>query len=220
MTNIKVIYEDNHVIVVNKPAGLLTQGDKTGDENLLDQVKNYLKETYQKPGNVFLGLVHRLDRPASGLVIFAKTSKGASRLSEQFRNQSVKKIYQVIVSNAPKKEKGTLRNFLIKDEKLKKGREGADGKEAILHYKVLATHKKYAVLEVQIESGQFHQIRTQLSLAGMPILGDVKYKGEAWNNPKAIALCATKLTFKAVVGEDVINLSINAPADWLAYLSD
>jgi 23S rRNA pseudouridine1911/1915/1917 synthase len=218
METLKVLYEDNHVIAVYKPAGILSQGDQTGDENLFDAVKKYLKEKYRKPGNVFLGLVHRLDRPACGVMLFAKTSKGASRLSEQFRNHTIEKTYQVIVCGKPKSAKGILTNFLIKDEKLKKGREHEDGEKAVLEYELVKSYGKYSLLNIKIATGKFHQIRTQLALAGLPILGDVKYKGERWQDESAIALCASEIAFKMATEEKVVRVSAEIPQLWHQFL--
>ncbi len=219
MINIKIIYEDNHLIAVFKPAGVLSQGDKTGDVSILDEVKKYLKEKYKKPGNVFLGLLHRLDRPVSGIILFAKTSKGASRLSEQFRNHTIEKTYHAIVIGKPEKNNGVLTNFLGKDEKLKKAKEYSDGKEANLYYEVIKSNTKYSLLKIKIDTGKFHQIRTQLSLAGFPILGDAKYKGEKWQDEKSIALCATDLNFQTATEDKTIKLSIELPEEWESYSS-
>lgn len=237
---LQILYEDNHIIAVFKPAGVLSQGDKTGDVSMYDMVKDYIRIKKGKPsllnlGNarpvrssegsqrqasngVFLGLVHRLDRPVSGIMLFAKTSKGASRLSEQFRNHVVKKTYHAIVCGEPKQKKGVLVNFLIKDEKLKKGRDSADGQEAKLYYEVVASHGKYALLNINIEGGKFHQIRSQLSLAGFPILGDVKYGGLTWADERSIALCATELSFRKATENEMVNLSIEAPKEWDNYI--
>lgn len=215
---IKVLYEDNHCIAVFKPAGVLSQGDKTGDISLFDQVKMYLKEKYHKPGNVFLGLVHRLDRPACGIVLFAKTSKGASRLSEQFRDHQVEKTYQVIVAGKPSQNSGVLVNKLGKDEKLNKAKEYADGQEARLHYEVLASNGKHSLLKVKIDTGKFHQIRVQLALAGFPILGDLKYKAKERMHDGNIALCATNLAFRMVTGEEIIKVSVKIPEEWAEYV--
>src|SRR3989344_3965802 len=188
---IKILYADNHLIAAVKPAGVLAQSDKTGDVSMVEEVKKYLKEKYKKPGNVFLGLLHRLDRPVSGIMLFAKTSKGAARLSGQFRNKTVEKTYQALVSGKSPKNKGALENTLGKDEKLHKAKEYEDGEKVRLEYEVLQTNAKYSLLQIKIDTGKFHQIRAQLSMAGMSIVGDVKYKGERWGNEKAIALCAT-----------------------------
>jgi 23S rRNA pseudouridine1911/1915/1917 synthase len=218
MSNIKVLYEDNHIIAVFKPAGVLSQPDKTGNPSMLEEVKKYLKEKYHKPGNVFVGLLHRLDRPVSGIMIFAKTSKGASRLSEQFRNQEIEKTYEVIVIGKPVKEKGMLKNVLGKDIKTKKANEYADGQEAVLYYEVIKSNDTYSLLKISIEGGKFHQIRAQLSAAGFPILGDVKYGGQTWNNEKSIALCATGLSFKKATEDRMVHLQIKTPEEWEGYL--
>ena len=217
MSNVRVLYEDNHIIAAVKPAGVLAQGDRTRDESVLGMVKKYLKEKYKKPGNVFVGLLHRLDRPGSGIMLFAKTNKGASRLSEQFRNRTIEKTYHALVCGKPKVRKGVLVNHLIKDEKLKKGRQKAGGDEAVLHYEVIRFNKKYSLLKIQIDGGQFHQIRTQLSLAGLPIVGDVKYKGEAWADQGAIALCATMLSFKKATEDGIVSLMVDLPKEWENY---
>lgn len=219
MSSLQILYEDNHIIAVVKPAGVLAQGDKTGDASMLEQVRKYLKDKYKKPGNVFVGLLHRLDRPVSGIMIFAKTSKGASRLSEQFRARTVEKTYHAVVCGKPAQSKGILVNHLIKDEKLKKGREMEDGDEAVLHYEVIKSNGKYSLLKISIEGGQFHQIRTQLSLARLPILGDVKYKGEKWGAEGSIALCATGIAFKKATEEEVVKLEVENPSNWAPYLS-
>ncbi|OGZ64451.1 MAG: hypothetical protein A3A98_02985 [Candidatus Staskawiczbacteria bacterium RIFCSPLOWO2_01_FULL_40_39] len=214
----QVLYEDNHIIAVVKPAGVLSQGDKTGDISIFDEIKKYLKEKYKKPGNVFLGLVHRLDRPVSGIMLFAKTSKGASRLSEQFRNREVKKMYHAIVCGNPGKNKGLLTHHVIKDEKLKKARKSEKGEEANLYYEVIKSNGKYSLLKIKIDTGKFHQIRSQLSFAGFPILGDIKYKGEEWEGDKAIALRAAHITFKAATEERMVNLTIDVPEEWQRYI--
>lgn len=193
MDNLEILYEDNHIIAAVKPAGVLSQGDKTGDVSMLEEVRAYLKKKYHKPGNVFVGLLHRLDRPVSGIMIFAKTSKGASRLSEQFRNREVEKTYHTLVMGQPKKH-----DTLVNDD-------------MVLHYK-LVKPGKYPLLQVQIEGGKYHQIRQQLSKAKMPIVGDVKYGGPAWDNPKAIALCATGISFAAATVDKQINLTIEIPS--------
>jgi 23S rRNA pseudouridine1911/1915/1917 synthase len=218
MSSLRVLYEDNHLIAVFKPAGVLSQGDKTGDKSILDDAKQYLKEKYHKPGNVFLGLLHRLDRPVAGIVLFAKTSKGAARLSEQFRQHTVKKTYQALVLGKLHKEKGTLINKLGKDEKLNKAKEYANGEEARLHYEVIKSNEKYSLLQVTIETGKFHQIRAQLSLAGHPILGDVKYKAPSPLPDKSVALCATGLSFYPATSDELVTISIPTPKEWEEYL--
>ena len=233
MSNVNILYEDNHLIAVFKPAGVLSQPDKSGDQNMLDEVKKYLKENYKKTGKVFVGLLHRLDRPVSGILLFAKTSKGASRVSEQFRNHVVEKIYHAIVLGKPKETRGVLVNSLIKDEKLRKGIEKEGVNKSKLYYEVVKSNAKYSLLKIRIETGKFHQIRAQLSFAGLPILGDVKYlpaltarqaggrqvEGK-WKNEKAIALCATSLHFQTATGEKRVTLSIEIPKEWEKYLSE
>jgi 23S rRNA pseudouridine1911/1915/1917 synthase len=235
--DIKVLYEDNHLIAVFKPAGILSQGDKTGEPSMYDEVKKYLKKKYNKPNNVFLGLLHRLDRPVSGIILFAKTSKGASRLSEQFRNRRVEKAYQAIVIGRPKENKGFLINKIKKsriksvsavitdlqagqNDNLKfKSKQNKAGDKVILYYKVLKSNNKHSLLEIKIDTGKFHQIRVQLSAVGLPILGDVKYGGFKWEDEKSIALSATDLTFKTATGDKIINLSLKSPENWYKYLS-
>jgi 23S rRNA pseudouridine1911/1915/1917 synthase len=204
--NLKVLYEDNHLIAVFKPAGVLTQGDITGDRCLMDEVSLYLKERYKKPGNVFLGLLHRLDRPVSGIVLFAKTSKGASRLSEQFRNRTIEKIYHALVLGKPKENKGTLVNFLKKNER-------ENTKRAELFYEVIFSGNKYSLLKIKPQTGRFHQIRAQLSSAGYPVLGDIKYGAPFALPDKSICLCATSISFKLATQETIKEISIPIP-EW------
>src|SRR3989344_9126369 len=221
MNDIKILYEDNHLIAVFKPAGILSQPDKTGDISIIDEVKKYLKEKYKKPGQVFLGLLHRLDRPVSGIILFAKTSKGASRLSEQFRNHTIEKTYHAIVVGKPEKSRGVLTNLLGKDTKSMKAREFADGQEAVLHYEVIKSNEKpigtaqgrYSLLKIKIEGGKFHQIRAQLSLAGFPILGDMKYGAKAPLPDEVIALCATSLSFKKATEDTIVDVVIDLPKE-------
>lgn len=215
---IEVLYEDNHLIAVFKPAGVLTQGDMTKDANLMDEVKKYLKEKYKKPGNVFLGLLHRLDRPVSGVILFAKTSKGASRLSEQFRNHQIEKIYHAIVLGKPEKNRGVLIDYLKKDQKKKKSEVGEDGKPAKLFYEVIFSNNKYSLLKVKIETGRFHQIRAQLAKAGFPILGDVKYGAPIFLPDKRIALYATSISFQTATTKEKKEIFIQIPAEWGKYI--
>ncbi|HAC22421.1 MAG TPA: RNA pseudouridine synthase, partial [Porphyromonadaceae bacterium] len=175
----EVIYEDNHIIAVNKTCSEIVQGDKTGDKPLSDIVKDWLKVKYNKPGNVFVGVTHRLDRPVSGLVLFAKTSKALSRLNEMFREGGVKKTYWAIVRNRPPQEEGELVHYLVKNEKQNKSyaypTEKPQSKKAILHYKLIASSDNYHLLEVDLKTGRHHQIRCQLAKMGCPIKGDLKY---------------------------------------------
>jgi len=217
--SLRVLYEDNHLIAVVKPSGVLTQGDITGDRCLMDEVKLHLKEKYKKPGNVFLGLLHRLDRPASGIVLFAKTSKGASRLSEQFRNRTIEKTYHALVLGKPKENRGMLVNYLAKDRQRKIAIAGEDRAE--LFYEVISSSGKYSLLKIKIKTGKFHQIRIQLASAGYPILGDVKYGAPSPLPDKSICLCATSISFLPAVAlaeEGKKTISIPVPADWKKYI--
>ena len=171
-----VVYEDNHIIVVNKTSSEIVQGDKTGDTPLSEMVKQYLKEKYNKPGNVFIGVTHRLDRPVSGLVVFAKTSKALPRLNEMFRNGEVKKTYWAIVKECPKETEGELVHYLVRNEKQNKSyaydKEVKNSKKAVLHYKLIGHSQNYYLLEVDLKTGRHHQIRCQLAKMGCPIKGD------------------------------------------------
>ncbi len=195
----RVVYEDNHIIIVNKLPGELVQGDKTGDTTLADKVKLFQKEKYNKPGNVFLGVTHRLDRPVRGLVMYAKTSKALSRLNEMFKKGSVHKTYLAITEHAPQIHEGLLVNYLKKNEKqnksyvYKKPVQGA--KEAKLKYKILGSSDRYYLLEVELLTGRHHQIRAQLSHIGCPIKGDLKYGAKRSNKDGGIDLLAYKLEF-------------------------
>lgn len=211
---LEVLYEDNHLIAVVKPAGILVQEDESGDESLMDSVKAYLKETYQKPGNVFLGLIHRLDRNVSGIILFAKTSKGASRLSEQFRSHTVAKIYHALVEGRLEKPEGVLKDHLEKDERTMKARISKDGKEAILSYRVVKEVGSNTLVRIELQTGRFHQIRVQFAHAGHPIVGDVKYGAYSPLPDQKIALAATELEFKTAVGDELIRLEIPVP-EWI-----
>ncbi|OIQ24014.1 RluA family pseudouridine synthase [Lacinutrix sp. MedPE-SW] len=211
--NLQVIYEDNHIIVVNKRAGDIVQGDKTGDKPLSDVVKEYLAEKYNKPGNVYLGTVHRLDRPTTGLVIFSKTSKALPRLNKLFVSKDISKTYWALVKNKPKKEKDTLIHWLKKNPKNNKSRahikEVPDSKKAILHYKTIKVLDNYILLEVNLETGRHHQIRVQLSSIGSPIKGDLKYGFDRSNKDASISLHARNIKFIHPVSK--IDLDITAP---------
>jgi len=215
---LNVLYEDNHLIAVEKPAGVLVQGDRTGDISLIEELKNYLKIKYKKVGSAFVGLLHRLDRPTSGIVLFAKTSKGASRLSDQFRNHEIKKTYHCVVIGKPRKNKETLINYLKKDRKknrvslnktFKRGFQRAE-----LFYEIVDSNNKYSLLKVNLKTGRPHQIRVQLSNIGCPIVGDVKYKAKKPLGNKSILLCATDLIFKTATQERLQKISILIPQKW------
>lgn len=195
----EVVYEDNHLIIVNKKSGEIVQGDKTGDRPLSEIIKDYIKKEYCKPGNVFLGVVHRLDRPVSGLVIFAKTSKALARLNEMFRIGEVHKTYWAITKNCPQQLEGELNNWLVRNEKQNKSyaydKEVPNSKKAILRYKVIGRSDNYALIEVHLMTGRHHQIRCQLAKMGCPIKGDLKYGAQRSNPDGSISLQAHKVEF-------------------------
>ncbi len=208
-----VIYEDNHIIIVNKTASEIVQGDKTGDKPLSEIVKVYIKEKYNKPGNVFIGVPHRLDRPVSGIVVLAKTSKALARLNEMFRDGEVKKTYWAIVKNRPKKEEDLLENYLVRNEKQNKSyaydKEVANSKKAMLHYKLIGHSQNYFLLEVDLMTGRHHQIRCQLANMGCPIKGDLKYGAQRSNPDGSICLHARRVRFIHPVSK--IEIDIVAP---------
>ncbi len=212
---LRVLYEDNHLLAVYKPSGVLVQGDSGGERCLLDDVKDYLKEKYRKPGNVFVGLLHRLDRPVAGVILFAKTSKGASRLSEQFRAHTIQKIYQALVVGMPSKPTGTLVNYLKKDEAKNKttayDMEYPGALYAELSYRLVEQRGDRALLEITLETGRPHQIRSQLAHIGHPIVGDLKYGAPEALPDKSIALAAVRLTFKLATTDDCKTVEIPAP---------
>lgn len=223
-SNLQVLFEDNHIIIVNKRAGDIVQGDKTGDKPLSDVVKEYIKDKYNKPGNVYLGTVHRLDRPTTGLVIFAKTSKVLPRLNKLFLSKDIKKTYWALVKNEPEKYEGTLINWLIKNPKNNKSRayikEVPESKKAILHYKVIKELDNYFLLEVNLETGRHHQIRVQLSNIGCPIKGDLKYGFDRSNKDASISLHAKHIEFIHPVKKEPISIDAPLPNDaiWNACL--
>lgn len=209
--NLKVIYEDNHIIVVEKPANIPSQGDKTGDLDMLTIIKAYLKEKYNKPGNVYLGLVHRLDRPVGGVMVFAKTSKAASRLSEQVREKVFKKKYLVIVNGKFEEKKGTLKDYLLKNERLNKSRVVEEGtknsKYAELDYEVLKYDKEQnlSLLKINLHTGRHHQIRVQLSSRDHSIYGDAKYNGRG--SARQLYLWAYELTIQNVISKEEMTFT-------------
>lgn len=212
-----VVYEDNHIIIVNKTASEIVQGDKTGDTPLSETVKQYLKEKYQKPGNVFIGVTHRLDRPVSGLVVFAKTGKALSRLNEMFRNGEVKKTYWAVVKNRPPQEEGELVHYMIRNEKQNKSyaydREKPGSKKAILHYRLIGHSQNYYLLEIDLKTGRHHQIRCQLAKAGCPIKGDLKYGASRSNPDGSICLHARNIRFVHPVSKELIEVEAPVPSD-------
>lgn len=210
-----VVYEDNHIIVVNKTASEIVQADKTGDTPLSETVKQYLKEKYQKPGNVFIGVTHRLDRPVSGLVIFAKTSKALTRLNEMFRTSEVKKTYWAVVKNAPEETEGELVHFLVRNEKQNKSyaydKEVPKSKKAVLDYRIIGRSENYYLLEVDLKTGRHHQIRCQLAKMGCPIKGDLKYGSPRSNPDGSICLHARRVRFTHPVSKELIELEAPLP---------
>ena len=213
--NLQVLFEDNHIVIVNKRAGDITQGDRTGDKPLSDVVKEYIKEKYDKPGQVFLGVVHRLDRPTSGIIIFARTSKALERLNKMLREKTIQKTYWAVVKEQPKKEKDTLINFLKKNPKNNKStaysKEIDGSKKAILHYKLIKKLDNYALLEVDLETGRHHQIRCQLATIGSPIKGDLKYGFNRSNKDGSIHLHARKINFIHPVSKEIIQITAPVP---------
>lgn len=219
LTDKDILHIDNHSIVVNKRAGDLVQGDKTGDEPLSEKVKSYLKKKFNKPGNVFCGVVHRLDRPTSGALVFARTSKGLSRLNEQFRKGEPRKTYWAIVSEMPEKKSATLHHFLKRNEKQNKSyasNHSTEGsKEAVLTYEVIAQSDRYFLLEIQLETGRHHQIRCQLAKIGCPIKGDLKYGASRSNKDGSICLHARKLKYFHPTSKEEVEVVADTPKDAL-----
>lgn len=211
-----VIYEDNHIIIVSKTASEIVQGDKTGDTPLSETVKQYLKEKYNKPGNVFIGVTHRLDRPVSGLVVFAKTSKALSRLNEMFKDGEVKKTYWAVVKNRPPEEEGELVHYMVRNEKQNKSyaydKERPGSKKAILHYRLIGKSQNYYLLEIDLKTGRHHQIRCQLAKMGCPIKGDLKYGSPRSNPDGSICLHARHVQFVHPVSKELIELDAPVPA--------
>lgn len=213
----EVVYEDNHVIIVNKQSGEIVQGDKTGDRPLSDIVKDYIKEKYQKPGEVFLGVVHRLDRPVSGLVVFARTSKALTRLNKMFAEGQVHKTYWALVQGCPEKEEDLLTHWLTRNEQQNKSyayqREVPRSKKAQLEYRVLSRGDNYSLVEVQLMTGRHHQIRCQLSAIGCPIKGDLKYGAKRSNADGSISLQSHRVEFVHPVSKQLICVEAPLPSD-------
>ncbi|MGB8357854.1 MAG: RNA pseudouridine synthase [Bacteroidales bacterium] len=212
-----VLYEDNHIIIVNKRSSDLVQGDGTGDEPLDDIVRAYIKEKYKKPGDVYLGVVHRLDRPVSGCVVYARTSKALTRLSELFRTREVKKCYWAIVSDRPPAEEGTLHNYLKKNEKQNKSyvydAEVKGSKEDELSYRLIGHSERYYLLEIDLHTGRHHQIRAQLAAVGCPIKGDLKYGSKRSNEGGGISLHARSISFIHPVRNEEVTVVAQPPDD-------
>jgi len=215
--NLQVLYEDNHIIVINKRPGDIVQGDKTGDLPLSEVVKQYIKEKYNKPGNVYLGVAHRLDRPTSGIVVFAKTSKALPRLNKLFAEKAAKKTYWAVVKNLPEKEQDTLTHWMKRNPKQNKSyahrKEVPDSKKAILDYRVLKILDNFYLLEVDLKTGRHHQIRSQLTAIGCPIKGDLKYGFDRSNKDGSIHLHARKLSFIHPVKKELLEFVAPPPQD-------
>lgn len=216
----EIVYEDNHIIIVNKKAGEIVQGDKTGDIPLSELVKAYIKEKYAKPGNVFCGVVHRIDRPVSGLVIFARTSKALERLNKMLRDGEIHKTYWAMVEGRPELAEATLENYLKSDGRINKTfiskPEDSEAKKSILKYKTIANGDRYSILEVNLLTGRKHQIRAQLSNIGHPIKGDLKYGARRSNRDGGISLQAHRISFTHPVSKQPIDIELPdspTPAD-------
>ena len=219
----EIVYEDNHIIIVNKAPGEIVQGDKTGDLPLSELIKQYIKEKYNKPGNVFCGVVHRIDRPVAGLVIFAKTSKALERLNKMLRDGEIHKTYWALVEGNVQNQEATLRNFLKSDGRINKTyistEKDPDAKESILNYKTIAKGERYTILEIELLTGRKHQIRAQLSAIGHPIKGDLKYGAKRSNKDGSISLLAHKIEFIHPVSKQVISLETPIPTEFSKILS-
>jgi 23S rRNA pseudouridine1911/1915/1917 synthase len=215
--NLQILHEDNHIIVVNKRVGDIVQGDKTGDKPLSDVVKEYIKDKYNKPGEVFLGVVHRLDRPTTGIVVFARTSKALTRLNELFKNRETQKTYWAIVKNKPENDAAELVHYLVRNEKNNTSKahlkEVANSKKASLDYKIIAVLNNYYALEINLHTGRHHQIRAQLAAIGSPIKGDLKYGFDRSNPDGGIHLHARKLVFTHPVSKETLILTASVPHD-------
>lgn len=215
----EVLFEDNHIIAINKSVADIVQVDKTGDESLEQKVKQYIKDKYQKSGEAFLGVVHRIDRPVSGVVLFARTSKALARLNQMFQDKSVKKTYWAIVKNEPPQKAATLEHFIFRDSKKNKSyaheKEIKDSKKAILHYKVIDQSDNYYLLEIQLETGRHHQIRCQLSKIGCPIRGDLKYGYNRSLDNGGINLHSRQVSFEHPVTHELVTITAAVPNDKL-----
>lgn len=213
----RILFEDNHLIIVNKLAGELVQGDHTGDQPLLEKVREYIRVTYDKPGNVFCGLVHRLDRPTSGLVIFAKTGKALARMNKIFEQRQIQKFYYAVVQNRPAKDADRLEHFLKKDAKKNRSyprpANDKEAKKAILNYNLIASSQRYHLLEVELHTGRHHQIRAQLAAIGCPIKGDLKYGFDRSNHDASISLHAGKVKFEHPVTKEALEIRAANPGE-------
>ena len=211
----RILFEDNHLIAINKKSSEIVQGDRTGDSTMPDAIKVYLKDKYNKPGNVFCGVIHRLDRPTSGVILFARTSKGLERMNKQFRDQQTSKTYWAILENKPPNEQGILINYLKKNEKQNKSyvtsKDTKGSKEAILNYRLISSSERYHLVEVELETGRHHQIRTQFSKIGCCIKGDLKYGAKRSNRDGSICLHSRQLKFNHPTTKEEICLVAPIP---------
>jgi len=216
-SNLQILHEDNHLIMVNKRVGDIVQGDKTGDKPLSEVVKEYIKDKYNKPGEVFLGVVHRLDRPTTGIVVFARTSKALSRMNELFSNRATQKTYWAVVKNKPEKSQDKLVHYIKRNEKNNTSKahinEVPDSKLASLEYKIIKELTNYTALEIELHTGRHHQIRAQLAAIGSPIKGDLKYGFDRSNPDGGIHLHARKLCFTHPVSKEAITIIAPTPDD-------
>ena len=221
---LEVIFEDNHLIAINKKSGDISQGDKTGDLPLSDYIKEYLKKKYNKLGNVYLGTIHRIDRPTSGVLVFAKTSKALSRMNELFRENKIQKTYWAVVKNQTPKTQGSLKNYLSKNNKQNKSYvcQENEGKLAELEYQTIKKLKNYYFLEIKPKTGRHHQIRVQLSNIGCPIKGDLKYGDKRSNKDQSIHLHARKIEFTHPVSKEILIITAPTPPDiiWNSITED
>lgn len=220
--SLQILFEDNHLITINKEAGSLVQGDDTGDETLAEACKSYIKVKYKKPGDVFLGVIHRLDRPVSGAVTFARTSKALERMNRLFRDRKVKKVYWALTKNKPPQLEDELMHWIKKDSKSNKvsvfNKEGKGGQKAVLSYKLIGRISEYYLLEVLPETGRPHQIRAQLAKIGCSIFGDVKYGGDKSNNRSAIYLHSREVSFEHPVKKEMLRITAKPPKDQIWQL--
>ena len=218
----QILYEDNHIIIVNKAPGEIVQGDKTGDTPISEMIKQYLKEKYNKPGNVFCGVVHRIDRPVGGVVIFAKTSKALERLNRMLRDGEIHKTYWALVEGKLEQAKGTLKNHLKSDGRLNKtfvsSASDPEAKESILNYKTIAQGERYTLLEINLLTGRKHQIRAQMSAIHHPIKGDLKYGAKRSNSDGSISLLAKSISFIHPVSKEEINVEAPTPPSFAKFL--
>jgi len=221
---LNILYEDNHLLIVNKSCGEIVQADPSGDVPLEQMLKDYLKKKYDKPGDVFLNVAHRVDRPVSGIVVFARTTKALQRLNRMFQEKLIRKTYWAIVKEAPPEETGTLVHFIVRNQKVRKSyaylEERNDSKKAVLHYRHIASSDRYHLLEIDLETGRHHQIRCQLAAIGCPIRGDLKYGFPRSNPGGGISLHARKIRFQHPVKDEEINLIAPLPDEPLWKIFD